>query len=97
MSVNDSNQWFVYMVSCQGGVLYTGIAKDVKRRFLEHEKQGPKCAKYLRGKTQLQLVFSQLIGNRSQALKIEHKIKQLPKQKKLQLLKAGIYVDENFS
>ncbi len=68
--------------------MYTGITTNVKRRFNEHESQGPKCAKSLRGKTPLKLVFFKQIGNKSLALKLEYHIKQLTKFKKEQLIQT---------
>jgi len=72
--------WFLYMIRCRGGQLYTGISTDVKRRFSEHESG--KGAKYLRGKGPLLLLFQQSIGSHSQALKAEAKMKKMSKQAK---------------
>ncbi len=78
--------WNLYIVRCSDDSLYTGIAKDVARRFCEHQENGPKCAKYLRGKGPLNLVLQQHIGSKSEALKIENRIKQLPKALKEEML-----------
>ncbi len=72
------------------GHLYTGITRDVKRRFAEHQEGGTKAAKYLRGKEPLKLVFHKKIGSRSQALKTEALIKKWPKKKKESLVKKEI-------
>ena len=89
--------WSVYLIRCADDSLYTGITTDVARRFETH-KSG-KGAKYLKTRRPFALVFSQEVGNRSQASKLEYAIKQLPKTKKeqivsgeldcLDLLKAG--------
>lgn len=84
--------WSVYMVCCKGGELYTGITNNVQRRIQEHSAQGVKCAKYLRGKAPLTLVYQQCIGSKSQALKVELTIKKYSKEKKKQLIKNGLYV-----
>ena len=52
------SSWFVYIIRCGDLSLYTGIATDVDRRFAEHESQGAKAAKYLRGATPLDLALS---------------------------------------
>jgi len=78
--------WSLYIVRCRDNSLYTGIAKDVKRRFSEHEGNSRKCSKYLRGRGPLNLVFQQHIGPKSEALKIEGKVKQLTKAKKERML-----------
>ena len=69
------------------GNLYTGITRDVQRRFKEHQEGGAKAAKYLKGKKPLKLVFHKKIGSHSQALKAEAKIKKWPKEKKESLIK----------
>lgn len=80
--------WFVYMVSCVDGSLYTGITTDLKRRLNDHQSQGKKCAKYLRGKDPLTLVFAQLVGSKSDATRIELKIKKLSKLKKEEIIRT---------
>jgi putative endonuclease len=77
------------MIRCRDGELYTGVTTDVSRRFAEHQGGGPKAAKYLRGKAPLQLVYQELVGSRSEALKREIQVKKLTRQQKLTLLHAG--------
>jgi len=84
--------WYLYMVRCRGGCLYTGIATDVERRFAEH--QAGQGAKYLRGKGRLKLVFKKRIGTHSLALKIERRVKRLPKHKKERLVSTGSGIEE---
>lgn len=83
----EMNNWYLYLIRTRQGALYTGITTDVKRRFAEHSAQGPKCAKSLRGKAPLELVLKHFVGARTDALKLEHKIKQLDKQQKEYLIK----------
>jgi len=71
----------VYLVRCRDGTVYTGIATDVERRLREHESSA-RGAKYLRGKGPLTLLYQRQVGDRSIASRIEHEIKQLPKQDK---------------
>lgn len=73
--------WSIYLLRCADGSLYTGIATDVSRRLTEHA-ESEKGAKYLRGRGPLELVFRQEIGDRGLALKVEHRIKRLPKADK---------------
>ena len=84
---SSNDKWFIYMIRCHGGQLYTGITTDVERRFGEHQ-QG-KGAKFLRGKQPLQLVFSEKIGNRSEALKMELTVKKLRRSEKELLIQQG--------
>ncbi|MDD5475401.1 MAG: GIY-YIG nuclease family protein [Syntrophales bacterium] len=79
------------MIRCADGSLYTGMSTDPKRRFAEHERGGPRAARYLKGRQPLELVFTCPAGERAEAMKLERKIKSLPRLKKLELInKAGM-------
>lgn len=83
------SRWSVYLIRCGDDSLYCGIATDVDRRFSEHEAQGPKGAKYLRGRLPLKLVYRQEVGNRSEASKEERRIKLLNRRAKLDLISSA--------
>jgi len=74
------------MIRCADGSFYTGISTDVARRFEEHVSGSPKSAKYLRGRAPLELIYTNAIGTRSQALIEERRIKRLTKTQKEALL-----------
>jgi putative endonuclease len=80
------SEWYVYMVRCRDGSLYTGIATDVARRFAQHQKGGPAGSKYLKGRGPLTLVFTKNIGDKSQALKMEARVKRLSKIEKERMI-----------
>jgi putative endonuclease len=82
--------WYLYIIRCGDNSLYTGVATDVRRRFREHSEQGRLCAKYLRGKAPLQLVFKRRIGPRGYALSFEYKVKQLSKVDKELLISGNL-------
>ncbi len=86
--------WFLYMIRCKNGRLYTGITTDVERRFAEHESNDEKGAKCLRGKAPLTLVMKKKIGSRSMALQIEARVKKLSKIKKEMFVDGKIKVRE---
>ncbi len=88
------NNWFLYLIRCRNGRLYTGITTDVERRFEEHESGDKKGSKYLRGKAPLKLVMKKRVGDRSMALKIEAKVKKLSKIKKELLVDGKIKMRE---
>ena len=73
--------WYLYLVRCRDGSLYTGITTDVARRFAEHQGNGDVGAKYLRGRGPLVLVFQKKLGSRSLALGVESKVKKLSKKR----------------
>ena len=79
--------WYLYILRCKDGTLYTGITTDVEKR-LEAHRSG-KGAKYTRGRSPLELVYSEECENHSQALKREHEVKKLPKDQKRQMILQG--------
>lgn len=78
--------WFVYIVKCSDKTLYTGITKNITKRIEEHNTS-PLGAKYTRGRRPVNLLYSQKMKNKSQALKKEWSIKRLSKNKKILLIK----------
>ncbi|TQI78489.1 putative endonuclease [Serratia fonticola] len=76
--------WHLYMLRMPSGMLYTGITTDVERRMAQH--QAGKGAKALRGKGVLELVFHCPVGDRSTALRLEYRVKQLSKKQKERLV-----------
>ena len=83
--------WYVYIVRCRDGSLYTGIATDVERRIDDHLTN--KGAKYLRGRGPLKLVFKKQVGEKGRALEVEHKVKRLPRHEKEALIKTGAGIE----
>lgn len=69
-----NDKYYVYMIRCEDNSLYTGIALDVEKRYLQH-KSG-KGAKYTRNKKVKKLEISFLCENKSEALKVERYIKK---------------------
>lgn len=76
--------WYLYILRCGDGTLYTGITNDVPRR-LEAHRTG-KGAKYTRGRGPLEQVYQETCGSYSQALKRERQIKSLSRQEKMRLI-----------
>lgn len=86
--VKPRTRWSLYLVRTRDGALYTGIALDVQARFAAHA--AGRGAKALRGRGPLQLAFARLVGSRSAALRLEARIKRLPKVAKEQLAARGL-------
>jgi putative endonuclease len=74
----------VYILECNDGSLYTGIATDVARRFAEH--RAGTGAKYTRSRGAVRVVYSAVCGSRSEAQKQEAKIKRMSRREKVTLL-----------
>jgi putative endonuclease len=85
--------WFLYLIRCADNSLYTGITTDLDRRFAEHQSQGKKCAKYLRGKAPLELVFTTEVGTKSDAARLELRLKKCSKATKEKLVTGAIALD----
>lgn len=80
--------WFLYIVKCIDGSLYTGIAKDVQKRFLEHVSG--KGAAYTKIHKPLEVVYTEKLESRSLALKREYEIKRWPRNKKESLFSPNL-------
>jgi len=79
--------WYIYMLRCGDGTLYTGITDDVDKRLAAH--RSGKGAKYTRGRGPLELVYTEELADKSTALKREIQIKKLSRPEKLKLLENG--------
>lgn len=88
--IEQVSTWYLYLIRCANGHLYTGITTDVTRRFNEHQSSSPKTAKYLRGKGPLTLMYQEQVGTRSDALKREIAVKKLSRSQKLALIELGM-------
>ncbi|HAV11053.1 MAG TPA: endonuclease [Candidatus Moranbacteria bacterium] len=79
--------YYLYILECSDGSLYTGIAVDVEKRLAEHN-DSRRGAKYTKARRPVKLVFSKKFKNRSAASKEEARIKNLSRKEKLELIKA---------
>jgi putative endonuclease len=79
--------YYVYILKCADQTLYTGITTDITRRLKEHNssKLG---AKYTKGRTPVELMYSEKYKTRSEASKREYELKQLPRKQKVELYEA---------
>lgn len=76
--------YFVYILSCNDGSLYTGITNDIENRMKVHESG--KGSKYVRARSPFRLVYSEEVENKSVALKREFEIKKMRREDKLQMI-----------
>lgn len=81
-----NKKYFVYIVECADGTLYTGITTDLKRRVEEHNTD-PRGAKYTSARRPVSLVYSRKFKDRSSASVEEARIKKLSKKEKLEFIK----------
>ena len=80
--------WFLYVVQCSDGSLYTGVTTDIERRIREHNgsKRG---AKYTRGRRPVKLIYVKDCRDRFEALREERKFKSLSRKEKLKIIEKS--------
>ena len=79
--------WFVYVVRCKTGELYTGCTNDVRRRLKAHKKGV--ASKFTRSRLPVILVYREMCADRSSALRREAEIKGMRRSGKLALIESG--------
>lgn len=80
--------WYLYLVRCADGCLYTGISTDVARRLAAHRDN--RGARRLRGRGPLELVFQTPVGDRGAAQRLEYRVKRLDRGVKQALVEGRI-------
>lgn len=75
--------WYVYILECQGGTLYTGVTTDVERRLKDHQA---KKARYTSYNPPKQMLYQERFDSKSGACKREAEIKRFTRKKKLELI-----------
>ena len=79
--------WYLYMLRCGDGTLYTGITDDVARRLAAH--RAGKGAKYTRGRGPLELVYTEELSDKGDALRREIAVKKLSRAGKEELIRQS--------
>jgi putative endonuclease len=92
----SDKKWVVYLVRCSDNSLYCGISNDPKTRLIEHNSG--KGARYTSSRRPVELVGTGPEMTKSEALKLEYRIKQLPADKKIDELtgkESGMTISKN--
>ncbi len=79
--------WFVYILKCADGSLYTGIAKDLAKRLKRHLEG--KASRYTRARLPVTLVYQETQPDRSAASIREAAIKRLSRPEKESLIQSA--------
>jgi len=82
-----AERWFVYILRCADGSLYTGIAKDVDRRLEQHN--AGTASRYTRSRLPVTLEYQEELPNQSLALKRELAIKAMSRKAKEALIQSA--------
>jgi len=77
--------WVVYVLRCRDDTLYTGITNNIEKRLIAHDRG--RAAKYTRSRRPLVLSAVSDSMSRTDAMRLEIKIKKLAKEKKISALK----------
>lgn len=73
--------WFVYLLKCSDNTLYCGITNNLEKRLAAHNSG--KGAKYTKSRRPVVLFKVFDVSNKSEALKLEFKIKKMSREEKL--------------
>ncbi|MGB2930524.1 MAG: GIY-YIG nuclease family protein [Desulfobacterales bacterium] len=76
----DKRQWVVYLIRCSDESLYCGITNNLKNRLAAHNSG--RGAKYTRSRRPVKLVAASSEMTKSDALRLEYRVKQVPASKK---------------
>jgi len=85
--MKGADPWFVYILRCADGSLYTGITNDLQRRCRQHNEG--KASRYTRCRRPTRLVYHEVVADRSEALRREAAIKALTRREKLCLIRRA--------
>lgn len=88
--ISKGTSWFVYILKCADGSLYTGVTTDIDRRLKEHNGEGAKSkgAKYTKARRPVILVYQESALDRSTAQIREAQLRKLSKIEKEKLAKV---------
>jgi len=80
--------WHVYIVECSDGTLYTGISNDVDKRIRDHNSGIG--SKYTKGRRPVKLLARWDCADKSDASKMEYRIKRLTREDKLRAIRGSV-------
>lgn len=78
-----SNSWYLYVLECDDGTLYTGITTDPERRLTEHNESS-KGARYTRARRPVEMLTDWSYPDQSTAARAEYAFKQLRRPEKVE-------------
>ena len=79
-------RFFVYMLACSDGSLYTGYTNDIERRLARH--RSGRGSKYVASRLPVTLAYVEETGSLKRAMQREHEIKNMERKRKLLLCGA---------
>ena len=88
-----NKDWVVYILHCCDNTLYTGITNNIGKRLITHNKGT--ASRYTRARLPVKLLASSRGMSKEEALRLEIKIKKLPKHRKLAVLAAATIAERS--
>lgn len=85
---DGADTWWLYVLECHGGVLYTGITKNVEARFEAHVKGVG--AMFTRLNRPLRILGKAAMATKGEALRVEYALKQVSRADKLLWCAKGL-------
>lgn len=86
--------YYVYIIRCIDNSLYTGIAKDIKKRLGEHFGNSNKKAKYTKSHPPKEIAAVWSCNDKGSALKVEYFLKTLTKKEKETIIEENFISDD---
>ncbi len=83
----DRRGWFLYVLKCGDGTLYTGITNDPPRRLAQHNNGT--ASRYTRSRRPVWLIYRERCRDKSSALKKEYRMKSLSRREKEEYIKSN--------
>ena len=87
--MREDKPWYVYMVRCRDGSLYTGVTRSPERRVDEHNGLRAGGARYTRARRPVELVYTEAVADRAGAGRREAELKRLRRPAKQALVDAA--------
>jgi len=78
-------RFFVYMVKCADGTIYTGYTRDLQKRIAQHNA-GSQGARYTRTRRPVKLAYVEIFSTQKKAIKRERELKTLSHKQKVALI-----------
>lgn len=83
----QATPYWLYLLECEGGVYYAGVALDVEQRFLQHAIG--LGAKFTRARPPMRVLAAREYASKGDAMRAELKLKSLPRARKLDFFEAA--------
>jgi putative endonuclease len=80
--------WFVYLLVCRNGRIYTGVTPDLERRIAAH--RDGKGARFTRGNPPEHVLAIHSFTGKIAAMQMEARIKQMRREHKVALARAWV-------